>query len=278
MSSTANNVSGDGRRGLAIGGYVVSVVLLGIGVTSAWKAASRYAEARSFDIQVETAPKLRRYAHRIPPEHSPLVKAKGLRSSAGRHLTVFITAAILAVAGLAGSGYLYRGTPSGEVIAKLPERIGFPCWLPWEPVLASSVVVVFGMGPLSALLPDPEGVYEVTKIKVEIAKADFEGRYKVAPDSRPKLFVVVRHNGKVLVDTGRRRRLAEAYSATSESSFRVAWRHEDQIVYEVRDDDFIGSKLLMRGGGAKSGAFPLKGTYRSRAGSTITFTASYIGE
>lgn len=278
MSGSGSNASGVRRRSLAIGGYAVSVVFLGIGVTSAWLSASRYGEARSFDMQVEVVPQIRRRIHRIAPEHNPLVKARELRSSAGRHLTVFITTTILAVAGLAGSGYLLRRTPSGEGIAKLPERIGFPRWLPWEPVLAGSVAVVFGMGPLSALLPDPEGIYEVTRVEVGIAKADFEGRYKLAPGSQPKLFMVVRHNGKVLVNTGRRRRLAEAYSATFGSSFRVNWRHEDQIVYEVRDDDFIGSKVLMRGGGAKSGVFPLKGTYRSRAGSTITFTTTYVGE
>ena len=278
MSGRDNGASEGKGRGLAIGGYAISIGLLVVSVICAWRATSRYAEARSLDTQIELTPQVRRYLERIAPDQNPLVRAEELRSSAGWHLAAFIAMAIATMAGLAGSGYLFRRTPSGDVIAGLPERIGFPRWLPWEPVLAGLIVVVLGMGPLSSLLPEPEGLYEVTKIEVEIAKEDFEGRFRVAPGSQPRIFVQVKQNGEELVNTADGRRLVEAHTATFESPFRVDWRHKDAVICEVRDDDPIGSKVLMRGGGVRYGAFPLKGTYRTGAGSTITFTTKYVGE
>jgi len=267
------------RRNFAICVYVLSVASLAYGLYGASKSNQSYNVARYIE---ETARPPQSADARGPKGGATNVashsQAERHRSSGDEYLSRFIVATSLALVGLIGAALLLRSTPSGAAVADLPTRIGFPRWPPWEPTLAVIVIIGLGLGPLSSQLPEPEGVYEVTGIEVNVAEEHFEKALGLPSGTQPCLFVTVRHNNRLLLDTKRDGHIISSHTASFSDPFRVNWRRGDHIVLEVRSDLLFGSRLLLLMDVSYKLRFPLHGATTFGGRSSVAFASGYVGE
>lgn len=262
---------------VVIAGYATSTILLFIAIGNAWQSASNYRRADEIEAQVATSTTTHSFIYEPAHGENPQQKVTEVRSAADFNLIIFIITSLLMLAGFGATGYLYRRDKLREQQeAGGKRRIGE--WLFKEVLIALALWVLIGLSAFTMLLPDNEGRYEISHIAVNITPKDFEAKYGFELGTQPELFVIIKHNGKTILDTTHTKAPVESHTLTYSTSFEINWKHSDELIVEVRDNDFIGSKVLMKGGGAKSTIFLPSGTYQSKGESSISFTSRFLGE
>jgi len=117
------------------------------------------------------------------------------------------------------------------------------------------------------------GRYEVHAVSVKLDADDF---LKNDEPSAPELFIIVRHRGRVLLDTSNHALVKpDSYGVAYDGvRFDLDWQREDEIAVEVWDKDIADHDLLLRWVSEDRNAPLLARQLRSQNGSEVVFTCS----